>query len=155
MRFLKYNKVHSDGEWMVNLVRGKTRDMRRSLENKKGTYFNNRIKREIKYRDIFRQNGLGEKCQKESHKCIVQNKKEGGDVLQDGAGVIFADGSVYPCEMLESSFGNLRDFDYNLGKLWKSRTAKEVRNRIQDSTAYVLRNVFFVNFLIQPQLWPG
>ena len=159
------NKVHSDGEWMVNLVRGKTRDSDAGevlLENYNKAHYiiNSRIKGgnykghsgHFSAKWLSAKNSVRRKVISD----IVQNKKEGGACTAGSvAGVIFADGSVYPCEMLESSFGNLRDFDFNLGKLWNSGTAKEVRNRIQDSHCLCTQECFLsVNFLIQPQLWP-
>ncbi len=42
-------------------------------------------------------------------------------------GVITADGTVYPCEILDRPFGNLRHADYDLKKLWRNESAKETR----------------------------
>ena len=45
-------------------------------------------------------------------------------------GVIYSDGSVFPCELLSDSFGNLKDYDFNFQKCWESRTAKKLKKCI-------------------------
>ncbi len=46
--------------------------------------------------------------------------------------VIYDDGEVYPCELLNRPFGNLRDFDYDLGSLLGSRENRQyVKNVIK------------------------
>lgn len=159
------NTVHSDGEWMVNLVRGKTRDteagdVELDNYNKAQSIINNRIKNRsykghsghFSAKWLSAKNSVRRKVISE----IVQNKKEGGACSAGSiAGVIYADGSVYPCELLSSSFGNLRDYDFNLEKLWNSKTAIDIRNRIQETHCICTQECFLsTNFLIQPQLWP-
>lgn len=51
-------------------------------------------------------------------------------------GVIDADGEVYPCEVLESSMGNLRDHDMNLAALWAANGAAEMRTWITDTDCH-------------------
>lgn len=45
-------------------------------------------------------------------------------------GVITETGDVYPCEMLGDRIGNLRDVDMDFMRLWRSRTARAVRQYI-------------------------
>jgi radical SAM protein with 4Fe4S-binding SPASM domain len=45
-------------------------------------------------------------------------------------GVISATGEVYPCEILDQSMGNLRDFNYDLKALWQHKKAEELRQFI-------------------------
>ncbi len=42
-------------------------------------------------------------------------------------GVITADGTVYPCEILDKPFGNLRQASYDIKKLWEGERAMEIR----------------------------
>lgn len=44
--------------------------------------------------------------------------------------VMSSNGDVYPCEMLGERMGNVRDFEYNLRKLWFSGSADKVRRSI-------------------------
>ena len=48
---------------------------------------------------------------------------QAGSVL----GVMAADGTVSPCEVLDWPFGNLRDFDLNFMALWDSAEAQKLR----------------------------
>ncbi len=45
-------------------------------------------------------------------------------------GVINSKGDVYPCEILDKSMGNLRDYQYDLKRLWKDSAATEIRQFI-------------------------
>ncbi|HUG43486.1 MAG TPA: hypothetical protein VMN76_04495, partial [Acidobacteriota bacterium] len=47
----------------------------------------------------------------------------GGELI----GVLSETGEVYVCETLDRSMGNVRDFDGNLGRLWKAAAAAEAR----------------------------
>jgi len=40
-------------------------------------------------------------------------------------------GTVYPCSIYNQSIGNIRDFDYNLGKLWKAECRIRIRKEIK------------------------
>jgi len=44
--------------------------------------------------------------------------------------VITDEGDILPCEMLPDTFGNLRDFDYDLKRMLESDTAEAFRRRI-------------------------
>lgn len=159
------SNVHTDGEWMVNLVRGKTRneeagEVKLKNYNKAQNIIDDRIRNgsykghsgHLSAKWLSAKNSVRRKVISD----IVQLKKEGGACSAGSiAGVIYADGSVYPCEMLSSSFGNLRDYDFNLGELWNSKTAINIRNQIQDTHCICTQECFLsTNFLIQPQLWP-
>ncbi len=54
------------------------------------------------------------------------------------AGVIYPQGDVYPCEMLDKDkmIGNIRDFDMDFRKLWMSQRNKEIADWIVDSKCY-------------------
>ena len=48
----------------------------------------------------------------------------GGELI----GVLSETGEVYPCEILDRSMGNVRDFDCDLAALWKARAAADARS---------------------------
>ncbi len=48
-------------------------------------------------------------------------------------GVIWANGMVYPCEILNKPLGNLRDHNMNFMELWKNEKTKEVKKFIKDT----------------------
>lgn len=51
-------------------------------------------------------------------------------------GVIDADASVHPCEVLDRPLGNLRDHGMDFGELWDSTVASEAREWIVDSECH-------------------
>jgi radical SAM protein with 4Fe4S-binding SPASM domain len=46
-------------------------------------------------------------------------------------GVIREDGEIFPCELLEESFGNIKEYDYDLKKIWNSEKARLVKMKIK------------------------
>jgi len=52
-------------------------------------------------------------------------------------GIIYENGDVYPCEMLEEAkFGNLRNFDYDIKRIWNCEKAKETRKFINERKCF-------------------
>lgn len=50
--------------------------------------------------------------------------------------VMYEDGNVFPCEILNKKIGNIRDFNYNFKKLWLSPNSKKIRKFIRDSKCF-------------------
>ncbi len=48
-------------------------------------------------------------------------------------GVIQADGTVYPCEILDKPIGKLKEYDFNFSNLWKNNIAKSTRKWIKET----------------------
>lgn len=157
--------IHPDGEWMVNIIRGKARDSCAEKVN---------LKNYIKAHEIIEQRMRNGTCKGHSGHLsarwlsaknsvrrkvimkILENKYKGGGCSAGAlGGVIYADGSVYPCELLNKPFGNLKDYDCQLPLLWNSKNADDIRKWIQDSNCRCTQECFLsINFLIQPQVWP-
>tara|TARA_Y100000310_G_C20700067_1_gene828940 strand:+ start:1166 stop:2197 length:1032 start_codon:yes stop_codon:yes gene_type:complete len=63
--------------------------------------------------------------------------------------VIYANGDTYPCEILNSKMGNLRDHNYNFKELWFSNKSKEIRSGIKKTKCFcthgcnMLPNIIF------------
>ncbi len=51
-------------------------------------------------------------------------------------GVITAAGEVFPCEVLNKPLGNLRDYGYDLKRLWKSKAAEDTRSFISETNCH-------------------
>jgi len=70
-------------------------------------------------------------------------------------GVVYANGDVYPCEILEKPIGNLRDFDYSLPELWSSPKAAELRDWIWKTRCHCTHECFLTsNVLFNPRYYP-
>lgn len=70
-------------------------------------------------------------------------------------GVIQTEGDVYPCEMLNSSMGNLRDYGYDFPALWMSDRARDIRKMIRETKCYCIHQCFLSNnILFNPRMLP-
>ncbi|MDO8669161.1 MAG: glycosyltransferase [Candidatus Buchananbacteria bacterium] len=64
-------------------------------------------------------------------------------------------GEVKPCEMLPYSFGNLRDFDYDIKKVLSTAKASEALNSIADKKCVcTFENAIQNSIVNSPSLWP-
>lgn len=73
------------------------------------------------------------------------------------SGVMYPEGQVHPCEILEDShkIGNIRDFDLDFRKLWLSRKAKYEVKFIRDTKCFCTHECFnTVNILFNAKFYP-
>jgi len=70
--------------------------------------------------------------------------------------VIDEEGTVYPCEMLSKSMGNLKDFGLDFKKLWGSEQAKSIREFIKKSKCFCTHECNMrTNILFNPRIMLG
>lgn len=70
-------------------------------------------------------------------------------------GIIYSKGDIFPCEMLDTKFGNLKDFDYDFLKCWNSETSSEVRKMIKNTHCHCTYEcVWLLNLLSTLQYYP-
>jgi MoaA/NifB/PqqE/SkfB family radical SAM enzyme len=70
--------------------------------------------------------------------------------------VLSENGDVYPCEILSDSFGNVKDYDYDLNKVLCSDNAKKIILSIVDGKCYCTHECYFMtNILFNPRLYPA
>lgn len=70
-------------------------------------------------------------------------------------GILRSRGDVFPCELLNQSFGNLREVNYNFKQLWQSETAKKIRRMIKESKCFCSHECFITNnILFNPRMLP-
>jgi radical SAM protein with 4Fe4S-binding SPASM domain len=158
-------RINPGGEWMVNVTRGETRDPK-SVEVDPENYFfaHTLIKRRIEqglyrgHRGHASASWLSAKnaTRRKLIKATLDGTYKGGGCAAGSLGaVIYSDGTVKPCEMLDRSLGNIREFNYDLRALWNSRNADAVRDWIQDTRCHCTQECFLsVSLMIQPQHWP-
>ncbi len=71
-------------------------------------------------------------------------------------GVITATGDVYPCEVLDKPFGNLRNYNYDLKQLWKDKAANDTREFISKTNCNCeYECAMTVNILSNPKYLPS
>lgn len=69
--------------------------------------------------------------------------------------VLTESGDVYPCELLNRKFGNIKDHDYNIRKLLKSGEAKAIVQEIKSSKCHCSHECYFItNILFNPRTYP-
>ena len=70
--------------------------------------------------------------------------------------VLSEGGDVYPCEILTESFGNVKDYGYDLMKVVRSDRAREVLGAIMREQCYCTHECYFMtNILFNPGLYPA
>ncbi len=72
-------------------------------------------------------------------------------------GVIYSDGRVSPCEVLDSSWtlGNVRDHNMNFLAVWRSSTGNVYRKKICNEKCHCTYEcAWTVNVISQPVYWP-
>jgi MoaA/NifB/PqqE/SkfB family radical SAM enzyme len=158
-------KYHLHGEWMVNIVRGKPRDPSVvQVDPENYDLAAQLIKQRIRHNSYTGHSGhfsapwLSAKniVRRKLISSILHNKT---DHLMCSAGalggVIYNNGDVYPCEMVNQSFGNLRDFNYDLQKVWYSDTAEKFRSSLKNGNCICTQECFLsLNVMLEPAYWP-
>lgn len=153
-----------DGEWFVNLQRGDTPSINVSeqvLEAyiKANEYIANRKKRMNYFGD--KGHGIGKwliaknSLRRDIIIDVVRKNRKGGGCWAGAMNVvILSNGDVRACELLPDSFGNLRDFNYDLPKMLKSHVGKNIRNKIQKTECICTHECnLSVNIMMQPSCW--
>lgn len=149
------------GEWMINIARGTVRDPK-AIEVDVANY-----RRAADLADSAVRTGLSEghgggilgpllsaknAVRRRIIADTVEGRREGGGCAAGSlGGVIYADGAVHACELLDDELGNLHDFDYDLQAIWHGDAATRLRRRIQESRCQCTQECFLsVSMLIQP-----
>jgi len=69
--------------------------------------------------------------------------------------VLTESGEVYPCEILSTSFGNIREHGYDLKKIMRSERARSILESIHQNHCYCTHECNFItNILFNPRLYP-
>ncbi|MEJ2696186.1 MAG: radical SAM protein [Candidatus Sulfobium sp.] len=157
---LHHIKTHT-----ISLVRGNLAN--RELKNVDfGKYLQaaGRLERKLKTGKsaIYRFRGAGIKAAQDilQRKLIHRTMMEKKSLLPCYAGrlnlVLNEKGEVFPCEILEESFGNVRDLDYSIEKVIRSVRAEEIRDFIGSGRCYCTHECYFMtNILFNPATYPG
>jgi radical SAM protein with 4Fe4S-binding SPASM domain len=70
--------------------------------------------------------------------------------------VLRENGDVYPCEILQERFGNVRDHDHDLRKVMRSEEARKIIASIGASKCRCTHECYFMtNTLFNPRLYPA
>lgn len=132
-------KGHRPDFICVNLIRGKPRDSSLAKIDIEGyKKINNLITKDIIARELPYYNFPLSKIvlaqillQKDIIAKIYEHKKY---ILPCYAGrlsaVLYENGDIYPCELLDKKIGNIRESNYNFKKIWNTDNARKLRRYI-------------------------
>jgi MoaA/NifB/PqqE/SkfB family radical SAM enzyme len=85
----------------------------------------------------------------------AQNRSLGPCYAGRLMGVIKDNGEVFACEQLSKPLGNLRDYDYDFGRVWTSETAEAERQAIKARKCHCTYEcVMSSNILFNPAHYP-
>jgi MoaA/NifB/PqqE/SkfB family radical SAM enzyme len=160
--------IHPNGEWAINIARGNGRDPH-AIEVDPNAY---RLAHELVDKRIaqgrcykgkiagtpFSQKWLSAKnaVRREVIYDIITTERPGGGCAAGSlGGVLYSDGALKVCEMLDDDLGNVRDFEYDLAKMWANEAAKKMRRQIQETGCQCTQECFLtVSIPTQINLWP-
>lgn len=157
---LKHVRVHT-----VSLVRGNLLDERHKKVDV-GSYERAMLRLESdlmrKAAPIYRFNGARIKAAQDilQRRLIRRTLIEQRRLIPCYAGrlnlVLTETGEVYPCEILTESFGNVRDRDYDVGKVLLSERAGRVAESIGKGRCFCTHECYFMtNVLFNPRCYPA
>ncbi len=70
--------------------------------------------------------------------------------------VLTESGEIHPCEILGQSLGNVRDHNYDVGRLLRTERARAVLEPIMDGACHCTHECSFImNTLFNPRLYPA
>lgn len=157
-------EIHPDGEWMVNIARGGGRDPTATEVDPAAYRLAHDLIEARIARGAYKGHGghWGAKWLSAKNAArrdiifeIINGKRPGGGCAAGSlGGVVYSDGSVKVCEMLDTPLGNLRDHDYDLAHIWADAVARRMRREIQATGCQCTQECFLsVSMLIQPDAW--
>lgn len=69
--------------------------------------------------------------------------------------ILYRNGDVFPCELLDHKFGNVREVNYDFNKLWSSESADKIRNFIRKSKCACTHECLVnTNLIFNPKYLP-
>ncbi len=157
-------EIHPEGEWMVNIARGGGRDPTATEVDPAAYRLAHDLIEARIARGAYKGHGghwaakwLSAKnaARRDIIFEIINGQRQGGGCAAGSlGGVVYSDGSVKVCEMLDAPLGNLRDFDYDLARIWAGAAARRMRHDIQATGCQCTQECFLsVSMLIQPDAW--
>ena len=151
------------GTHTISLVRGDLANGRyKDVDPDKYLHAINRLKTSVVNKArTYRFAGAGVKAAQDrlQRHLIHRTLKEQKRIIPCYAGklnlVLSETGDVYPCEIRSDTFGNVRDFGYDMRKVLRSGKAKEICRSIAKDQCFCTHECYFMtNILFNPKLYP-
>ncbi len=153
--FEKIQEIHPSTV-SATLIRGKPMDVgTKGVDINEYMKFYKKIdaynsKRHSLYGDINFKDKL---MSKKISRTYTENKYQGVTcVAADKAAVIYSDGNVNACELIDDKIGNLADYDFNFRKLWHTHKRVDMAQTIKKTKCFCTHECFMtVNLLLEPK----
>ncbi len=159
VRGLAYIKTHT-----ISLIRGNLADRRfANVDTEKYLNAVQKLEQNLKsgLSPVYRFRGAGIKAAQDilQRKIIHQTLQEKRRIIPCFAGrlnlVLNEAGEVFPCELLTASFGNVRDFGYDMRRVMASKTSGTVVESIRRDGCYCTHECYLMtNILFNPLMYP-
>ena len=153
----------------VAFIRGNPRDKKaKSININNYIKICNQIEKDLSSKELigytnFSLSSLSSAVKTLKRKIIAKTYKENKFQTRCFAGnlsaVIYSNGDVFPCELLNKKIGNIRDYNYDFKALWLSKNAKSIREYIKKTrcfcthecnlTTNILFNLRYLPYLIK------
>ncbi len=146
----------------INLIRGKPKDPQsKEIDISKYREVISILQEDLKkarigyttssFQNIINQNQA--RTKELIYETYVQNKELVPCTAARLIGVVYPDGEVFPCELLDEKFklGNLRDMEYDMRRIWFSEKKKEVASWITETKCHCTHECFMsTNVMFNP-----
>ncbi len=149
----------------ISMVRGNLLDTDfKNIDSEKYLYSVNRLQENIREgtANIYRFKGGRLKAAQDivQRRLIRQTLVEKKRRISCYAGklnlVLTETGRVYPCEILSQNFGSVRDHNYDIKQLVRSKMAVSVLRSISKKQCYCTHECYFItNILFNPRMYPS
>jgi radical SAM protein with 4Fe4S-binding SPASM domain len=149
----------------ISLIRGNLSDRRfKNIDHRKYCNAIERLENNLKadISSIYRFKGAKIKAAQDilQRRLINRTMLEQKRLIPCYAGrlnlVITESGNVYPCEILTETFGNIRDYNYDVEKVVRSDDALKIIESIMNNECYCTHECYFMtNILFNPGLYPS
>ena len=90
------------------------------------------------------------------HRTLIEDKRQIPCYAGRTNLVMTEVGEIHPCEILTDSFGNIRDYDYDIGKILESAQAQQSISAIDAEACHCTHECnMMTNILLNPKLIPS
>ncbi len=156
---LKYVKTHTISLVRGNLMHQEYKQIDLNKYHDAVNYLADNIKR--KHQNIYQFTGARLKSAQDIvqrriiHKTMLEKSRQIPCYAGTSSLVISETGDIYPCEILENSIGNVRDYGYDIQQLLNSRHANDIKKSIRNNECYCTHECnLMMNILLNPGMYP-
>ncbi|GAI40262.1 unnamed protein product [marine sediment metagenome] len=115
-------------EFQMNYYRDVVQVKRQAIANKNIPYYDFKLGKLLLAKDMVMYDLV--------KKTFTENRFQSLCYAGSLSGVMSETGEIFPCELLNESMGNIREYHYDFKQLWMSPRANEVRRKIKKGKCF-------------------